>query len=352
LAILGGFAMPAEGVQHFGFSTSANRNDLEHEIPPDVVASLGKQAGADVLRLDLSWKAVEKTGPQDAFWGQYDAAIGAMRAEGIKPLIMIANAPKWAAHPNCTNDAHCPPAGDRLDEFAVFVKEVANRYPDAAALEIWNAPNTYAWWSLRNTGPNAAHYAKVFNWAATAIHRVQPSIPVLFGSLGIANGNKDPQSETAIPTYLPKFYANVDRARALRPGDGLSIHPYPSRSELDGFDGRFATTMSQARQVRDKYDPSRKLWITETGMTTTGEFSVTPQQQAVVNDRAVKYLKAQTDVAAAIIYTLIESKYSTSVAFEKGYGVVAREGSTLTPKPSFCAFAFYAGTPKAETGCP
>ena len=352
LAVLAGPVASASAAQYFGFSTSANRNDLDNEVPPDVVARLGKQAGAGVLRMDLSWKAVEKTGPKDAFWGQYDAAVAAMRAQGIRPLIMIANAPAWADHRYCTNDAHCPPAGDRLDEFAVFVKEVANRYPDAAALEIWNAPNTYAWWSLSNTGPNAAHYARVFNWAAAAIHRVQPSIPVLFGSLGVANGNKQPQSETAIPTYLPTFYKNVDRARALKPGDGLSIHPYPSLSELDAFDGRFATTIQQARDVRDKYDPGRKLWITETGMTTTGEFSVTPQEQAVVLDRAVKYLKAQADVAAAIVYTLIESKWNSQAPYEKGYGVVAREGSTLTPKPAYCAFAFYAGTPKTSTGCP
>ena len=351
LAVLAGLATPAHAVQYFGFSTSANRNDLDNTPAPGVVAKLGKQGGAEVMRMDISWKAVQRHGPGDARWGQYDHSIAAMRERGIKPLIMIANAPDWAAHPSCANEAHCPPAADHLPDWATFARRVANRYPGAAAIEVWNAPNTFAWWPISGSGPDAAHYARVWNWAATAIHRADANTPVLFGSLGIAGGNENPNSDTAIPNYLPVFYRNLDR-RALRSFDGLSIHPYPSLAELDEFSGRFLTTIRQARAVRNQHDPGRKLWVTETGMTTTGSFGVSERNQARVDVRAMDYLAAQPDVAATIIYTLIEAKWNSQAPYEKGYGIVAREGGTLTPKQAFCAFARRAGTPRSETGCP
>jgi hypothetical protein len=339
------------GAQVFGFNVQAAQEHLPGSPTSADVAMLGAQAGAQAERMTISWKEVQPVvglrGRPASHWGPFDHEVAAMQARGIRPLIMIANAPKWADGLGaCTGD-HCPPDNAHLDDWRRFAGAVAARYPTAVGIEIWNAPNTKAWWHTRH-GPSARQYAHVFGAAARGIHYWNPSMRILFGSVGYSYRGDIKGGILSIPTFLKYFYLNVDYTQ-FRAQDGLSVRAYPMPPEVDTLDGQFARTMAQVRKARDTYDPSRQIWVTETGVTTTGPNAATEDQQARGDVNALRNLQASSDVGGVFIHTLVEPLWNPGSPSESGFGVVTR--GSLQPRPAYCAIAqlITGGSP---AGCP
>jgi hypothetical protein len=339
----------------FGFADSSALYPYEGAPSPERLAELEAEAGAEVARFSLHWEAVQPLPPllgSGYRWARFDRFVAALEQRGIRPLPVLIGAPGWAREPPplCAGTL-CPPARWRLDEWAAFAAAVARRYPQAAAIEVWNEPNHGAAWQTL-TGPNPGRYARLFSRAARAIRAVDPGLPVLIGSVGYTHPDGGSPRDMAIGEFLGRFYDSVEAA-ALHPGVRLGLHVYPGAAELGELraDGQFASTLAEARAVRDARDPGRTLWITEVGASTTLErdgeaVSETEQASAVLN--ALDALEAAPDIGAALVYTVVDRAPRWDPA-EEGFGLV-RRGPGFEPKPAYCAIAARRGEPR-PAGC-
>ena len=293
-------------------------------------------AGGNSERLVVPWYNVEPTP------GHYDMSVihrlkaftdGLERAGG-RVLLTLGVPPPWAsAKPQDPRSGVARTPGV-VRHFAAFAALVARSWPRAAAIETWNEPNTTYFWLPR--GPEPERFARLHIAAARAIRRVRPHMRVLFASLlGVPADTPDVMS--------PRTFLRRARAAGLRGRDydGLSLHVYPSTpgGRLTGdVTGQNAAVW---RSLRDGEGPGRRhrVWVTETGLTTSGPDAVSPADQAVGVRRLVVSLLGRPDVAAVYVHTLYEPAGDPSPEDpERGYGLLRLSPAGLhVAKSADCA---------------
>lgn len=332
---------PAEAKPLIGF----NENSFQYAnpTPERKIARLGRLAGADVQRFVMRWPALQPL-PGVWNWQSWDAAIAEMHDRGIRPLITLDGSPAWArTRGECGYTGNCPPAESQHRSFAEVARQVALRFAYAdPIIEIWNEPNWKGQWQSQ-TGPDPARYARLFITASRAVRTATPDVPVLVGSLPLWHLPDESNGRKTISSFLDGFYAELRRHDfKLRRKDGLGLHAFIGPDETRRLDGRFGSTLAEMRSARDRFDPGRRIWITEAGLTTTGveDVAVSPKEQA----SALLELMGQTDdrdIGAVVIHSLIESNAHENTD-EKGFGLVTT-GPLYAPKPAFCALLKEAG---------
>jgi hypothetical protein len=116
--------------------------------------------------------------------------------------------------------------------------------------------------------------------------------------------------------------------------DGISVHPYAQDVDL----WRVFRVLTDTRDVRDANQDNVPIWITEMGMTTTGNYldTVSENDQAVILAKYLSEFGSVSDIRALIFHTLVDTSADTTLG-ESGYGVVHFDG--VTSKPAFCAIA-------------
>ncbi len=336
-------AGPAEAVE-FGFNEAWGHNRLSAQEDARL-SQMEAEAGGEIHRMVVQWDDVEHH-EGDFDWRYYDRVIENVEEAGMRPLIVIMNAPRWAQTPLECQGEICPPAPERMEDWAHFAYEVTLRYPDAAAIEVWNEPNGRGQW-VTGAGPDPERFARVFNWAAGAIHHADPTMPVIVGS--VTYWLRDDRHHMTIPKFVERFYRAGGGAQ-LRPGiDGIGLHAYPWIEELTTLDSAFATILSQLRGELARFDPTRKIWLTETGVTTSGPYAVSRREQALGILTLATVVPQMPDIAALTIHSNIESPADPNFPEEPGYGLVTR--ADLSPTLAYCALAELHGTSTSETGC-
>ncbi len=353
-------AVGGGGAQLFGFSDGSPLFPYDGSADATELARLAAGAGGQVDRFTLRWEQVEPTppppvGPPRYDWSPVDELVVALRRGGIAPLPMLLGAPGWAREGGCSGV--CPPAGGHLADWRTFVRAVAARYPDAAAIEIWNEPNLATNWGGT---PDPQAYASLYGAALKSTGDLSARTPVLVGGLALALADAQQAGSEALPDWLAGFF------RAARRGGldlgasrfAIAVHPYRGLDELADSNpaGRFDQALTAVRTTIAARAPALTgvpLWVTETGVSTTavGGNGATPTEglQAKALLRTIDELRQQPDIAAILIYTLVDRPPSTDNPAEEGYGVV-RRGPGFTPKVSYCALARRAGDPHAD-GC-
>ncbi len=137
-----------------------------------------------MVRVDLDWEYVQYDGSTSYDWSLYDQLLGAIKAEGMTPLVIIQGTASWASTSGSIVAQPDPV------QFATFVTAVVDRY-GAQDYEIWNEPNNTAFWAT----PNAAVYTTLLQDSYQAIKAVAPSSTVISGGLApetTSNGNIAP----------------------------------------------------------------------------------------------------------------------------------------------------------------
>jgi polysaccharide biosynthesis protein PslG len=298
--------------------------------------SLHRVVGSQLWRVPLSWPAVE---PQPAAYdfSAPDTTYCAALSAGIQPVFHITAAPDWAADLTapCIPEPGClrPPLPAYLDELQTFAELVATRYPEAAAIEVWNEPNVSRFWDR----PDPVRYTGVLRAVYTGIKNGNPGMPVLGGALA-NNGEDDPPRGLSLTTFLDRMYA----AGAGRYMDGISLHPYP-RLALGDPREAFSRSLSEVREVIASHEApgARRLWITEVG--TSGVQSpisapLSLDQQTETMRGVYAALDAAPDVDAAVFHTLVDP--NELVASPPGFGFVTEEeDGDFAPKPIYCELA-------------
>jgi hypothetical protein len=345
------FAAPAgASLQYFGVNTGqAIRALPELNQNPNLFYSRLTGMGGNVLREDVNWNQVE---PQNNTWdwSYLDKEIGAAPA-GVGVILMFLNSPGWVRDPvenliacNVASPATCrmPPAKTKLNEWMDLVRTTVSRYRSrVVGVEVWNEPNYKNFW--RPNGDEPARWAGLVQLAAQATAEVDPTIPIITGGLGAAlksNPDAAPNIGMEQKDYLTAAYNSLPSLPQYV--DGIGIHAYPSQTAPNDPSAynRYLGTLSEIRSVRDARDPTKPLWVTETGYYTRGQYAVTETQQRDWLLQIYNELNAATDVKAMIIHTLFEPTWLTNNDVETSYGLVYPGGTdgSGTPKPAWSGF--------------
>jgi hypothetical protein len=292
---------------------------------PEQTASLLAGVGARIDRVQFGWRRAE---PQPGVWklAQYDAIYRLDLKRHVQPLYDFGFAPQWAADPSCNAELSlCPPATSHLADAARAAAMLARRYPKLAGIEIWNEPNLPLFWTPR---ADVAAYTRLLIAAYRAIKQVAPSMPVIAGSI-----SDSPVFDTrfaALPDFLRGIYRNGGGPYM----DAISLHPYPEPGDTTG-----ASAVAAVRQalavLHTVGDHLRPVWVTETGISTTGRGAVTEAEQAAALIHLYDSLRAIPAVRVVIFHTLLPQPAAANDP-ETGFAILHRD---MRPTPAFCALS-------------
>ena len=155
---------------------------------------MAHSAGASSIRLVVSWADIAPatrpaefvaTDPNSPYysWAWLDGSVAAIEANGMTPILDIANAPSWGLARQGKGQTAGAPDDSAL---AAFAQALALRYnglngqPPVHVFQVWNEPNL----SLDLSPVNAASvYRGMVNAVATAVHGVDPANIVVAGAL-------------------------------------------------------------------------------------------------------------------------------------------------------------------------
>jgi hypothetical protein len=341
------------------FGYHENSFDLaDHGWSSEQVASIVAGGGANAHRFNLDWWNVEPSHDRwsEAGWAKYDRFYDALVAKGIRPLITLGGTPPWARPvpgQNCGIRRGCewPPAPWANEEWAEFAAEVARRFPQAVAIEIWNEPNLEGFWK---PAPNPVRWAQLVSIAYPAIKSVSPGIRVLAGGLSPA---QTPQYNLAGQfTHYPmrEFLEAAYRASPSIKGsmDAISFHMVFNTLDY-GAESLWAKLFADIRSTAQSFgDRGRTLWVSEDALTTSGPQAVSEADQADGLLRQYRRLMTMPDVGGVLIHTLGDRVELAPTSAGFGQGVV-ESWSPWNPKLAFCTFAEmspapYSGCPEAE----
>jgi polysaccharide biosynthesis protein PslG len=304
--------------------------------PEDIDRSAA--VGANVIRYTVNWDYVEPKKGQFN-WHGYDPLYASALAKGIRPILVVLASPSWTRPTDLTcfpNVDHCrtPPDANHNGDWVDFVTALVNRYPRAAAVEIWNEPNLIQFWQ---STPDVKRYAQLVDLGYDAVKEAQPGMTVLAGSLN--NTQFDGGGSVNFPKYMTDFLA-------LKPHfDALALHDYEDAGLRPTW---FTDTLDIAREKLDAAGyRTTPIWITEMGSTTAGQNAVLPTVQGSRLTALLSILGQRPYVKAAVIHTMIPAP-SAPTSSEYGFAVMNADG---TPKPAYCALAT-ARKVASPTGCP
>lgn len=333
-------------------------NDLSSQyggLTPAQTDATYRGVGATIARVPVNWAAVEPKPPGNQYWSALDGLYRAYVAAGIRPLWLVgARTPAWAVANvlKCAQGPCQAPPADRLSgEYARFAADLARRYPLAAGIEIWNEPNLRSHWDTTPfpIPPSAGAYTRLLGLAYTRIKAVNPAMRVIGGALSNF-GVWDPSGAFAGDSSgvaMRPFLRGMLAAGAARYMDALSFHPYPyDNAQLYAWNA-FEVASSELAHAGV---PNMRLVASEIGVSTNDlgfRFTEAERADALVAMRRALEAPSSTVPGAERTDALI---FHTVLEYGTGYGWLARQGGSLTPRPVYCAFAALAA--RTFPGCP
>jgi hypothetical protein len=279
--------------------------------------------GAKVVRLTLDWRRIEPT--QGTFdWEREDAALAALRADGITPILVLWGTPEWA---NGGGRANVPPRS--AADFAAFAREAATRYSWVRRWIVWNEPNQRRW--LLPPSP-VLYTTRLLNPAYEAIHAVIPKALVAGGATAPrgASGGTSPVD----------FIRGMGRAGANL--DAYAHHPHPlSPAETPMTGGcdhcetiSMATLERLLEETSRAFGPRTRIWLSELGYQTNPPDKILgvrwgTQARYVAQAQMRAYRAPRVDI---LIQYLVRDEESTA-AWQSGL-----ETASGRAKPSMRSF--------------
>jgi hypothetical protein len=317
--------------------------------------ALTARAGADMDRIDASWRTIEPLPPAEAAargaprfnWAPLVSRYSAMLRNGIRPVVVASGAPEWARMSGWDGPGMCrvpgghgcvfPPAPAHIPEWRAFVRGLMVHLPQMGALEVWNEPNYAKFFAPH---PDPALYSRMLRAVDEAARQARFHQPIITGGLSPvppAGGGKMPPAE---------FLSRVYELAGKRAFDGIGAHPYPNGPP---WTADVVANLHQLRRVSARFgDGAKPLWITEIGIGGTssgaGRYNIPLDRQGPVLARMYRAVQAM-NVRSFLIYTLYDSGVPDS-----RFGVYGVLTPALRPKPAYCYLAQHVGGTHPCTG--
>jgi polysaccharide biosynthesis protein PslG len=288
---------------------------------------------AKLIRTVVSWSALEPSGPQQidpSTLAIIDRLISDATAADIRVIVSVDSTPCWASSAPSSLLATCEPGRESKANswppnepayYGAFTGYLAKRYGTGlAAIEVWNEPDQANEDYL--AGPSKPErYAALLRAAYPAIKAVDPSLPVLAGSLVGSNG-----------VFLRALYAAGIKGYY----DGLAVHFY----------NLTLGSLRSIHEVQLANGDNTPLWLDEFGWSSCWPAQSIEQEQACVTPKLQASNLASTYrelvhtpwVAAAVMYKLADS-------ISEDFGLTNTSGAR---KPAFAAFANALASPFAK----
>lgn len=325
-----GSAMGANslGSQMFGISPGgAIQNEDSTTLARDLDTM--QTAGSKWLRVDINWAQIQSGGPTSYNWSAIDRVVDGATSRGMSVLGVIVYTPNWA-RPSGTSATYGPDPAT----YAAFAAKAAEHYASRGvhAFEVWNEPNTPAFWT---PAPNPADYTRLLKAAYPAIKAADPSATVLSG--GTAPAPSDGTSYSPVD-FLKRIYANGGGGSF----DAVSHHPYcwpaaPGEAQAwSAWYQMYGTSPSIRSTMVANGDGAKKIWATEFGAPTSGPSGsyVSESTQAEMISKGYAEWKTYDWGGPMFTYSGRDLGTSTSTR-ENFFGLVRND---FSQKPSFAAY--------------
>jgi hypothetical protein len=319
-------ALPG-GVNVLGVGNFTQTAEVDHAVAE------AHALHAQLIRTVVAWSALEPTGAEKidaSTLAIADRLVSDASAAGIRVIMAVDSTPCWASSAPSSLLAACQPRRESEANswppnnpayYGTFVAYLAKRYgTQLAAIEVWNEPDQANEDYL--AGPNKPErYAALLRAAYPTIKAVNPSIPVLAGSLVGSNG-----------VFLRALYAAGIKGYY----DGLAVHYY----------NLTLGSLRSIHEVQLANGDTTPLWLDEFGWSSCWpaqsieqeQACVTPQIQASNLANTYRELVHTPWVAAAVMYKLSDSP-------SEDFGLTNASGAR---KPSFAALASAFASPFAK----
>jgi hypothetical protein len=329
----------------FGMNTYITGQERIKQDGADGTAELtrlGREAGGEWAREELSWANIETTKKGEYHWKHYDTHIKMLADAGYNIMGIVLTTPGWARVGDCksregvTEEYWCPPGN--AQDFGDFMGAIVERYdgdgnadapgsPRVDAWQIWNEPST------RQTWPGSpTEYGNILAKGYAAAKAANPNAIVATGGVYLYDGMGTDPSD-GLP-FLNEAIAAVPAA--AQSFDVLAIHPYMPTAAPDepvifspiSMWGRITT----AQQWLSENASGRPLWISEVGWSTCepSESGCNPDVSKS-EDQQANYLVRTYAIALAkgvqhVNYFQLEDK------FDGGTGRLWAKASVLDTK--------------------
>jgi hypothetical protein len=304
---------------------------IQKESCPALERDLNDDAAVHArwLRIDINWAEIQDAGPGKYDWSRIDRVVREATARGMRVLGGIIYTPWWA-RPRGTDATY----GPTPDAYATFAGAAAQHYGrmGVRAFEIWNEPNSPAFWK---PAPDPAAYTAVLKAAYRAIKKSDPAATVVTG--GTAPAPTEPGSYNPVD-FLKGIYAAGGRGYF----DAVGHHPYcwpllPGASKPWSAWYQMDSGASSLRSLMvANGDGAKKIWATEFGAPTdgpTGSF-VSPTRQATMLIKAYK-LFAGYSWAGPLFFYSGRDLGTTSNTNQNFFGLTTYD---FLPKPAYGAY--------------
>jgi Bacterial Ig domain len=284
-------AAPAQAVE-------TGVNEMLHQRVPT-----GKKASAlraDWVRLWAGWDALEE---RRGVLSEHNVAplrahVTDLKARGIKVLMIVHLSPSWASG---GQGGAAPPSDPAT--FGSFMGRIAAAIPGVDAWELWNEPDSPAFFA---GGPDPAKYAAMLRAAYPAIKAAQPADTVVSG--GMVANNMDFVSALYDHGAQGSFDAVGVHTDTACLTNGPDVYYRDERGRV----GRYTFTgYREVHQVMaDHGDGAKPIWLTEIGWSTQstrpGSCNVGmwkgKKRLGVSRKRQARFLRAAYRCAAADPY--------------------------------------------------
>ena len=335
-----------QGLQGYGM-----QGHLVGENRASFVTTKIIEAGFNWTKQQVIWDDIEKQ--QGIFnWGEWDEALNAPSARGLKLMVSIVKAPPWARAPFTSVG---PPANP--EDIKPFMTALIQRFKGKIhAVEVWNEANLHHEWGVM--GPDAyRQYGQMLKAAYESIKAVDPTVVVLFGA-PTPTGVTDPHIGMDDATYIRRVYEEFPEVKNYF--DALAVHPNGGANHPDdtfggqnrsiwGWNNHPSFFFNRFEEIKAimiaQGDPNKTIWFSEFGWSSTPvtqivggyEYSQynSEQDQADFLVRAFQKIKADFPYVTHMFVWNLNFQQLVGPTDEKyGFGILRQDGSN---RPAFDA---------------